>query len=86
MRRRSSSMEAKILAVADVFQALAQKRPYRGPLPPEEILTILREQSVTGKLDALVVARVGANLQACWRAATMQHTGLSTIPDSQNLG
>jgi len=79
-------LEARILAVADVFQALAQKRPYRGPLPPEEILSILREQSVAGKLDALVVARVGANLQACWRAATMQRTGLSTIPDSQNLG
>ncbi|OGS72517.1 MAG: phosphohydrolase, partial [Gallionellales bacterium GWA2_60_142] len=64
-------LEAKILAVADVFQALAQKRPYRGSLPPAEILNILQEQAVGGKLDELVVARVKVNLHECWQAATM---------------
>lgn len=79
-------LEARILAVADVFQALAQKRPYREALPLDEILAILQEQARGGKLDELVVSRVQANLHACWQAATM-HAGVSQcrnerIPES----
>ncbi|MCK9202304.1 MAG: HD domain-containing protein [Gallionella sp.] len=73
-------LEARILAVADVFQALAQKRPYRGPLPPEEILSILREQATGGKLDELIVSRVEANLHECWRTATMD----ACVPQCSN--
>lgn len=63
------SLEARIVAVADVFQALAQKRPYREPLEPQVILSILKQQVEKGKLDGEVVSMVGANLQQCWRAA-----------------
>ncbi|HLY95991.1 MAG: HD domain-containing phosphohydrolase [Sideroxydans sp.] len=63
------SLEARIVAVADVFQALAQQRPYRGPLEPQAIMDNLREQADSGKLDGKVVAMVEANLQECWRAA-----------------
>lgn len=63
------SFEAKIVAVADVFQALAQKRPYRPPLAPEQIISIVRQMADDGKLDKAVVACVEANLQACWQAA-----------------
>ncbi len=63
------SLEARIIAVADVFQALAQKRPYRDSLPPQEILSILQAQVSDGKLDAEIVSRVEANLQECWRVA-----------------
>jgi HD-GYP domain-containing protein (c-di-GMP phosphodiesterase class II) len=38
-------MEARILAVADVFDALAAKRPYRDSLPIEKVLEILRKDS-----------------------------------------
>lgn len=63
------SLEARIVAVADVFQALAQKRPYRDSLPPEEILDILRAQTASGELDRQVVACIETNLQECWRIA-----------------
>ncbi len=63
------SLEARIVAVADVFQALAQERPYRGPLEPQAILGNLKQQAEEGKLDGSVVAMVEANLGECWRAA-----------------
>lgn len=63
------TLEAKIVAVADVFQALAQRRPYRPPMGPTEIMPILREFANNGKLDCKVVDCVEANLQACWQAA-----------------
>ncbi|OIR09457.1 cyclic di-GMP phosphodiesterase response regulator RpfG [mine drainage metagenome] len=63
------SLEARIVAVADVFQALAQARPYRGPLELQVIMTFLKLEAEGGKLDEKVVATVGANLQGCWQAA-----------------
>ncbi len=63
------SIEARIIEVADVFQALAQRRPYRDSLPPEQILGILKGLAANGKLDASVVAEVEANLQVCWQVA-----------------
>ena len=67
------SLEARIIAIADVFQALAQRRPYREPLNTAQIMDILKQQVAAGKLDPHVVAVVDANLQACWLAA-MQMT------------
>ena len=63
------SFEARIVAVSDVFQALAQERPYRGPLEQRVIMTLLKVEAEAGKLDVEVVAEVEANLQECWRAA-----------------
>lgn len=63
------SFEARIVAVADVFQALAQERPYRGPLQQKVIMTLLKLEAEEGKLDQEVVAAVEANLPECWRAA-----------------
>lgn len=63
------SIEARIVAVADVFQALAQRRPYRDPLPPAAILNILNEMVDDGKLDHSVVAIVDQHLHDCWIAA-----------------
>jgi HD-GYP domain-containing protein (c-di-GMP phosphodiesterase class II) len=57
------------VAVADVFQALAQARPYRPPMQPPEILSVLQQQVDCGKLDPQVVGCVRDNLQACWHAA-----------------
>jgi HD-GYP domain-containing protein (c-di-GMP phosphodiesterase class II) len=38
---------ARALAVADVFEALTADRPYRGPMPPEQALGIMRESAGT---------------------------------------
>ena len=43
-------LEARLLAVADIFQALTEDRPYRQPMPIERALAILAED-VPAKLD-----------------------------------
>jgi HD-GYP domain-containing protein (c-di-GMP phosphodiesterase class II) len=63
------SLEARIVAVADVFQALAQNRPYRKALEPEVIAAMLNEEMLKGKLDAEIVAMVLKNLHICWQAS-----------------
>jgi HD-GYP domain-containing protein (c-di-GMP phosphodiesterase class II) len=63
------SLESRIVAVADVFQALAQTRPYRGPLAPPAILAILKDEAARGRLDDNVVAKIEAHLMECYRAS-----------------
>jgi HD-GYP domain-containing protein (c-di-GMP phosphodiesterase class II) len=58
---RDLDTEMRILAVADVYDALSAKRPYRDSMPREEVMKILRKESETG-LDPLCVeaaARIG---------------------------
>jgi HD-GYP domain-containing protein (c-di-GMP phosphodiesterase class II) len=64
------SMEARIVAVADVFQALAQERPYRGAQPAGEIRGILEGFVADGVLDGDVVAVASQDFEASWFAAT----------------
>jgi len=45
---------ARILAVADAFDAMTSKRPYREPLSPEQALAVLRHGSAR-QWDPLVV-------------------------------
>lgn len=46
---------ARVLAVADVFDALSSERPYRPALPENECLRILRENAAGGGLDPELV-------------------------------
>jgi putative nucleotidyltransferase with HDIG domain len=62
-------LPARIIAVADVFQALAQHRPYRRALPTGEILTRLGELAEEGRLDARGVAVLRAHLDGVLAAA-----------------
>ena len=64
------SLEARIVEVADVFQALAQRRPYRDSLSPDQIMGILNQEAAKGRLDARIVEKVETHLQECWLAAT----------------
>jgi len=73
--------EARIVAVADVFQAMAQNRPYRSSVPPVQILENLQQRARNGQLDADVVERVAGHLDACWRAAIDgEDVAVTTIP------
>lgn len=47
---------AKILAVADVYEALTADRHYRKGMAPEQALAILDEGASNNKLDAGVLA------------------------------
>ena len=42
------SASARILCVADQLDALSAERPYRGKLPPERVVAILRQERGTG--------------------------------------
>jgi HD-GYP domain-containing protein (c-di-GMP phosphodiesterase class II) len=62
------SRPARVLAVADVYEALTAERPYRAALPAAEALGIVRAQRGTGlcpdAVDALEVAVGGAELES----------------------
>lgn len=58
-------IEARIINVADIFQALAQNRPYRGPMEPAKILSFLRDRVSKGKADLRVVDMVEQHLARC---------------------
>lgn len=62
-------LEARIIAVADVFQALSQNRPYRGRLAAEAVFAQLQEFVANDKLDAAIVDMVGRHLETCYRIA-----------------
>jgi HD-GYP domain-containing protein (c-di-GMP phosphodiesterase class II) len=67
--RQHLSMPARILAVADIFQALAQERPYRASWPPEKIVDDLRVKAADGQLDRYIVDLVSTRAAECWDLA-----------------
>ena len=71
-RRSAATLtrEARIVAVADVFQALAQTRPYRGAQSLDEIARILGQFATRGILDPDIVAVAREDLDGSLRAAT----------------
>lgn len=63
------SLEARILRVADIVQAMAQTRPYRPGMTGEQIKVFLLELVGKGKLDSQVVDVTIANLSESIQAA-----------------
>lgn len=49
-------VEARILRVADIFQAMIQDRPYRAGLPPPEVAAFMNDLAGQGRVDASIVA------------------------------
>lgn len=64
------SPEARIIAVADIFQALAQNRPYRKAMEIEQIHTILKQMSEDNLLDRDIVDFVLTHSAVCLEKAT----------------
>jgi putative nucleotidyltransferase with HDIG domain len=62
-------LEARIVAVADVFQALAQERPYRQGLKIDQIDKILLKLAEQQKLDREIVAWVVQHMDECYAQA-----------------
>ena len=63
------SIEARIIAVADVFQALVQDRPYRAGMALEKILAILGELVDKGQLDPDIVVLAHKHQHKCFEIA-----------------
>ncbi len=63
-------LESRIITIADIFQALAQNRPYRIAQSLEEILEYLKNRVDRGQLDRELVKLVNSERHACYAVAT----------------
>jgi putative two-component system response regulator len=66
IRGEAIPLKARILQVADIYDALTTHRPYRGALPPEEALQIIFSEAEKGWLDSSVVLKFS---QVCRQGA-----------------
>ena len=64
LRGDAVSLEARILAVMDIFDALHTSRPYRAQLPLEKTRAILSEEAERGELDSRVVEALFATIDS----------------------
>lgn len=62
-------LEARILRVADIFQAMVQNRPYRPGLMATEALSFMRSLQDEGRIEAQILDVLQAHLPAAMRAA-----------------
>jgi putative nucleotidyltransferase with HDIG domain len=62
-------IEARILRVADIFQAMGQDRPYRPGLPTEEVREFMEDMARKGRCDARIVAVATADMPEAMAAA-----------------
>ena len=60
---------ARALAVADTFQALLQRRPFRPALEPDIAVKLLRGMAERGRFDPEIVEALERNLELCRAAA-----------------
>ena len=58
--RESLDQGSRIMAVADIFSAITEDRPYRAGMPREQVIQILRENverdAIDGELVELLIA------------------------------
>src|SRR5215831_13614858 len=55
LRGEEIPLQARIVQIADVYDALIKDRPYRAALSSEEALEILRREAASGWLDSALV-------------------------------
>ncbi|WP_421173062.1 HD domain-containing phosphohydrolase [Aeromonas sp. 601115] len=63
------ALEARILRVADIFQAMVQDRPYRRGLPARDALAFMHQLAAQGRVDPVVVATLADYLPQMMAAA-----------------
>lgn len=68
--KKELSIEARIIAVADIFQALVQDGPYRDGMPLVEVSNILDAFANNGKLDPEIVILAKLHKETCFNIAT----------------
>ena len=62
-------LEARILRVADIFQAMAHDRPYRAGLSPDEILVFMRRLVSEGRIEADILSVAERDMARAMAAA-----------------
>lgn len=61
--------EARLIVVADIFQALSQERPYRGLMDKREVISRIDDLAVQGRIDADVVKLLHSQFDRCYALA-----------------
>lgn len=64
--------EARLIAIADIFQAMAQERPYRARLGAAQVMAHLDALQAAGRIDGETVALLHRHRDACYALATGQ--------------
>ena len=64
------NLGARIMAVSDIFTALAEDRPYRKGMGAERIKTILQEQASRGIQDPRIIKLLLDNIKEVRNAVT----------------
>lgn len=73
-------LEARILRVADIFQAMAQDRPYRAGLAPEAIVDFMNRLVAEGRIEADILAVALNDLPGAMAAARKPVTVAARVP------
>jgi HD-GYP domain-containing protein (c-di-GMP phosphodiesterase class II) len=63
---------ARIIAIADIFQAMTQERPYRPAKEPEVIITALQTRATQHKVDPDLVQLVIDDFESCMQIADLR--------------
>lgn len=63
LQESAIDLPSRIIAIADVFQALTQARPYRGSMSLNEVMNIMRHEVSCGRLDSQVFDVIVRNSQ-----------------------
>lgn len=58
LKNEEISPAARIMAVVDTYDALVTDRPYRGGMPLEKAVDILKQEANSGKMDKVVVGHL----------------------------
>ena len=78
-------LEARILRVADIFQAMVQDRPYRKGLDRATVCEFMTELQVRGRVDAQIVNVLIAHVDELIGAAQLQHLKSNRQPSRSPL-
>lgn len=73
-------IEARILTVADIFQALVQDRPYRTGLSAEQAYEIIVQMGSENKLDLSIISVLKDNLDTCYEHALKPLLFIEKVP------
>ena len=72
LKAEDMPLEARIIRVADIFQAMAQDRPYRKALSQGDVIEFLSQLAKQGRVDAEIVALARSRLSEAMAAACPQ--------------